>query len=137
MIAAAVVLGLLGALAIAGCGTSSTDAPMTSLSAHAKSTATATGAPTFTTSAATRFWRGYVAMQYNGVVSSGDGRGCANSRQRVLSCTAYVRNAKNSLDSGTDVIGTVDGAGGALIGSAHKATGAQIQAWFANYGGAQ
>ena len=89
------------------------------------------GSTTITTSDASTFWRQSVASHYNGVVASGDGRGCVEVGSQKWSCTAYVRNKQNSLSSGQDVIGTVTVAGSNMNVSAHTATGNEIQTWFA------
>jgi hypothetical protein len=88
------------------------------------------------TSGATQFWRQQVSKHYeNGVVAKGDGRGCVKTNPNHWSCTAYVRNAQNSLSSGQDVIGTVTVSGGNMTVNAHRATSRAIQKWFAQTGG--
>jgi hypothetical protein len=76
-----------------------------------------------------------VASHYHGVLATGDGRGCAQVKANDWSCTAYVRNAQNSLSSGQSVIGTVIVHGGEMTVNAHQATSSEIQNWFAKTGG--
>lgn len=97
----------------------------------------ACGGTGVSTSDATSFWRQTLAQHYHGVVARGDGRGCARAAPGRWACTAYVRNAQNSLDSGTDIIGTVWVSGGNLKLHGHPATGSEIRAWFAKYRGVQ
>jgi hypothetical protein len=84
-------------------------------------------------SGATQFWRQSLAQHYHGVVASGDGRGCARAGHDLYSCTAYVRRSKKDLSSGLDVIGTVTTNSSTSTVRAHRATAAEIQAWFAKY----
>lgn len=95
----------------------------------------ACGSSAITGRDATQFWRQQVAQHYNGVVAHGDGRGCVKQSANHWSCTAYVRNAQNSLSSGMSVIGTVTVSGGSMTVNAHEATGNEIQGWFIRTGG--
>lgn len=87
----------------------------------------ACGSSAISTSDATQFWRQTVSKHYgNGVVARGDGRGCVNTRSDRWSCTAYVRNAENSLSLVS---------GGNMTAHGHRATSREIQNWFARAGG--
>jgi hypothetical protein len=100
-------------------------------------TLAACGGSAINTSDANSFWRQSVAHHYHGTVATGDLRGCEKASADHWSCTASVRNAQNSLNSGIDVAGTVTVAGGNMTVNAHHATVAEIQAWFAKYRDAQ
>ena len=94
-----------------------------------------TAPPSMTAKAATKFFRAEVAVDFNGVVATGDFRGCVKDRPEHFTCTAYVRDAQGSLSTGQDVIGTVDATGGSMTASARKARSGEIQSWFARTGG--
>jgi hypothetical protein len=139
----AIAAGALTALILAGCGSSSSS---TTTSVTASNTTLAAQRHGVTEQQATAFWRGQVASQFDGVVSqmgaAGDGRGCVRKSStgglETFSCTAYVRNAQNSLSSGKDVIGTlIAGSNGPVSAKARVATGNQIQDWFASTPGDQ
>jgi hypothetical protein len=97
----------------------------------------ACGGSAVNTSEATSFWRQSVARHYHGTVATGDQRGCEKASADHWSCTASLRIAQNSPSSGIDIVGTVTVAGGNLTANAHRATAAEIQAWFAKYRDAQ
>jgi hypothetical protein len=94
-------------------------------------------APAVSAQAATAFWRGQVASQFNGTVETGDSRGCVLSSNisgiEMFSCTAYVRASDGS---GQDVIGSVTAnSQGGMSANPQPASGNQIQDWFAKTGG--
>jgi hypothetical protein len=87
------------------------------------------GASAVTATDATQFFRQAVAVQYNGTVPAGGGRGCVKVSAAHFSCTASVTGKD------VDVMGTVTVSGGNMATEAHQTTPAAIQAWLTKTGG--
>lgn len=85
---------------------------------------------------ASTYFRQQVAGHYGGPVSTSDGRGCIRTSSARFSCVGYVRPG-GGLSSGLDVAGTVtmSADGSSMTASAHQASNAEIQRWFAKTGG--